>query len=86
MDNYEYNTPAEINTLRCIICDKVNNPEVQNLPGAFMGDHNLMKFFYQDTKHTDAFVCVECKIEIDDTLSDYDYRDPNSETWIWNKS
>lgn len=64
-----------INTLRCIICDKVNNPEVQNLPGAFMGDHNYPNYFYPDPKHKDAVICLECKASIDEVRYEYDLMD-----------
>lgn len=62
-----------MNNLRCIICDKVNNKEIETNLGDFIGGYagDSGKWFFPDPKNEKDFICIECKEEIDDTMYEF---------------
>lgn len=65
------------NTLRCVICDKVNNDQVQNNIGDFIGKGwgDEGRWFFPDPNDKLDFICIECKIVIDNCRDEYHYMD-----------
>lgn len=58
-----------MNTLRCTICNKTNNPEVVSNPGEYIKGTGTR--FFPDPKYKHSFVCAPCKEEIDSVLHEY---------------
>lgn len=55
---------------RCSICDKVNNPSIENKLGDFQKSS-----FTADPKNKMFSICIECYEIINDTITDYGFYD-----------
>lgn len=69
------------NTLRCSLCDRTNNNDVENLPGGLScmdvshtgRRRNKATYFYPDPSDPDKMLCIHCYESIKETKEDFDY-------------
>jgi hypothetical protein len=67
-------------TLRCTICDKVNNYSLQNLPDSYIGGLTsgteiYGKSWFPDPHDPLNYICFECNAAINEVLTDFNIED-----------
>lgn len=64
-----YGHEGERHVFRCVICNVVNNEDIQT----DLGDFNPHMAFVPDPKNNQNQICIACREVIDDVLLDYEY-------------